>query len=421
MQKEILKNGLKVILAPNNATKVVTIMTMFGVGSRYESEENAGISHVLEHMHYKGTKKRPTFIEVAEFIESIGGEHNAFTGKEYTGYYVKVAPKHLRDAFDFLSDIVINSVMKEEELAREKNVIIEEINMYEDSPSEMVDSKFEESLFGNNSLGRDIIGYKQTVSGVSSKSLQDYKSSYYTGPNTIIVIAGNFGQYSREDLMAMIEEMFPLPSSTPIDLPPLIVNQAKSHLICSKKTEQSHMVIGFHGPAYAHPDRYKLKLLGVILGGGMSSRMFAEIREKRGLAYAVRTSVSGYSDAGSIETQVGVPHDKVGETVRAVISEYAKIRDGGVTEVELARAKEMISGRVLISFEDSLDLATHYAISEIVANQTLTPEEILERYEKVTVKDITEVAKKYILDNRMSLAYIGPALKEKDLNQIFKI
>lgn len=421
IKKEVLPNGLRVILAPNKATSVFTAMVMFGVGSRYETDQQAGISHVLEHMFFKGTKKRPTPLEVAEFIESIGAEQNAFTGKEYTGYYTKVAPKHLEKAFDFLSDILLNSTFGQAELEREKSVVIEEINMYEDLPMEMIDNHFEEALFGKNPLGRDVIGTKQTVGATTRQDLIGYQKTYYTAPNTVLVLAGNPGQYSDGKILTLINDYFTFGDIVPKDLQPIELNQQKSSKITNKKTEQSHLIIGFSGVPYAHPDKHKLKVLSVILGGSMSSRMFTEIREKRGLAYAVRSSISSYSDAGALETQVGVPHDKVDETIRAVLAEYDKIRQGKVSEAELNRAKEIIYGRLLIGFEDSLEVASHYAIGETIAGETRTPEEIIKIYERISVDDIMDVAQKYISDDRMTLAYIGPNLTEEKLKPIFNI
>ncbi|OQA03729.1 MAG: Protease 3 precursor [bacterium ADurb.Bin400] len=413
IKKEILKNGTRVILIPNNSTGVISAMVMFGVGSRYENDKIAGISHLLEHMHYKGTGKRATAIDVAEFIESIGGEHNAFTSKEYTGYYVKVASRHLEKSYDFLSDILLNSRFQADELEREKSVVVEEIKMYEDSPMDMVGSKFEESLFGNNALGRDVIGFRESVLATTRGNLVDFRSRYYTGPNTVIVLSGNFNGLSDNELLALTEKYFTFSSSLTPDALPVTPQCERLHLV-EKPTEQSHLVIGFQGAPFAHPDRYKLKILAVILGGSMSSRMFEEIREKRGLAYAVRCTTSSYSDAGTIETQVGVPHAKVIEAVKAVMNEYGKIRKEEVGERELRKAKEIIYGKLLISFEDSLDVASHHAISETLAGQSFTPEELMAIYEKITAQDILEVANKYFVSDRLSLAYIGPGVSRED-------
>ncbi len=428
MKKIVLKNGVRLMLMPNKSTGVVTIMTMFGVGSRHESDKLAGISHLLEHMNYKGTLKRPTFLEVAEFIESIGGEHNAFTGKEYTAYYTKVTPKHLEKGVDFVSDNVLHSTYDSEELKKEKGVIIEEINMYEDQPMENIDNKFEEALFGKNALGRDIIGTKESVSGLERDDLLEYRKHHYTAENCVVAMAGNFGETTEAQIEKLIEEKFVFTGTkavskagSPENPEQIVLNQSKSVIIVPKKTEQSHLMIGFFGPPFVSEDRSALKLLGVILGGSMSSRMFVEVREKRGLAYAVRTSFGCYREAGSIETQAGVPHSKVKETIKAILDEYRKVTEKEVTESELSRVKEILNGQTMIDLEDSFEVADHYARYETIAGVTKSPEEILKEYEKVRPSDILKIAKKYLVDNRMSLAYIGPALEEKDITNLFML
>jgi predicted Zn-dependent peptidase len=421
MEKITLKNGVRIVLVPNKATSVVTVMAMFGVGSRHETDQSAGISHVLEHMNYKGTKKRPTFLEVAEFIESIGGEHNAFTNKEYTAYYTKVTPKHLEEGIDFISDNVLNSTFDPTELKREKNVIIEEIKMYEDLPMENIANKFEEALFGQNALGRDIIGTQESVRSITSEDLINYRKFHYTASNCVVVLAGNFGRYSNNEIREVVEKNFNFSGLKPANPTQITLNLEKSISITPKQTEQSHLIIGFYGAPFQSENRFALKLLGIILGGSMSSRMFVEIRERRGLAYAVRTSVSSYREAGLIETQAGVPHSKVIEATKAVLDQYNKIKQKKVAISELNKAKEIINGRTMVALEDSLELASHYATWETIAGQTMTPKEILAKYEEITPADILKAANKYLVDNRMSLAYIGPALKQGDLGKIFRL
>ncbi len=404
---------------PNNATGVITVLVIFGVGSRNEADHQAGISHVLEHMHYKGTKKLPTPIDVAEFIENVGGEHNAFTGKEYTGYYAKIVPKHLETALEFLKEIVVNPLFDRDSLEREKGVIVEEINMYEDLPMEIVDSRFEEVIFGSNALGRDVIGRKEAVLAVQRDDLINYREKYYTAPNTVVVMAGNFGGKSEEEMVRLAEENFVLPHKKIDALPAVTINNKKASIVINRSTEQSHLVVGFRGAEYRNAERYILKLLAVILGGSMSSRMFTEIREKRGLAYAVRTSSSSYVESGGFDTQAGVPHEKVKETIQAILDEYRKALDSGVTEAELNRAKEIANGRMLVSFEDSLEVAEYYAISEILSAKVVTIPELMKIYEKISRDDILSVARKYLTDERMGLAYIGPSLTKGQLEDIF--
>lgn len=416
--KHILKNGTRLILVPDPAKEVVTTVIAFGVGSRYEDERVAGISHVLEHMFFKGTKKRPTAMAISEAIEEVGGEHNAFTSKEYTGYYIKVASKFLTRSVEILADFLQESLFDETELEKEKNVILQELDMYEDIPMEVAANKFEVALFGANSLGRDVIGYKNTVQAIGRKDLVDYQNQYYLGPNAVVVLSGNFGSLSDKDVINLIEKSFKFPKKTAETFAPVTIPGRKSTELVTKKTEQSQLVIGFPGCSYTDPDRYVLKMLAIILGGSMSSRMFTEIREKRGLAYAVRTSANSYLDTGAIETVAGVRHDKVEETILAIMAEYDKIRSG-VEAAELARAKEYLYGRLLIGFEDSSELASHYLMSELLTGQVRTPAEVAKTYTSITAAELKRVAEKYLDPEKMALSYVGPDLTAEKLKKIF--
>ena len=420
-KKITLDNGLRLVLVPKASTEVLTTMIMFGVGSRYESESNAGISHVLEHMFFKGTEKRPTGLAISAFVDSIGGEYNAFTGKEYTGYYVKATPKHLDDSLDFLSDILLDSKFDPIELEKEKNVILEEINMYEDMPMEMVENYFEKSIFGKNALGRDIIGYRDTVKKTTAEDLIKYRNSHYTSKNAVIVLAGNFSEYSEEEIIQRITDHFKFSQETLVKAENIVVNQKKAYFLKKKDIEQSNLVIGMRTVPCNHPDHYKLLLLAIVLGGSASSRMFEEIREKRGLAYAVRSSVTNYTESGALITKAGVPHDKVVEAIRAIINEYKKVTEELISEEELNKAKEFINGKTLIKFEDSEELAYHYLIDEIVCHKMMTPSEIIKLLRSFTPKDLMIVAQKYFKNDNLGLAYIGRIELGKEISQLLKI
>lgn len=416
-----LKNGLNLILVPKSSTEVVTAMILFKVGSRNESDDIAGISHVLEHMHYKGTEKLPTGLKIAEFIESLGGEHNAFTGKEYTGYYTKLVPKHLEKAFEFLSDILLNSKFDSTELEKEKGVILQEISMYEDLPMEMVGNYFEEAVFGQNALGRDVIGRRESVQKVDREKLIKYRDEHYSAENGVLVLAGNFGNLSEHEIVNLSEKYFNFPNKSASGLSKIDINNKKSHKIVIKKTEQGHLTVGFRTVPITDPDYFKLDLLAMILGGSMSSRMFEEIREKRGLAYAVRTNTSNFIESGFLVTQAGVPHEKVYEAAEAIIGEYKKIKENKVPEEELLKAKEIISGKILIKFEDSEELAHYFASDRLLLGKIVTPEELVKIYQDITVDDIMEVANKYLTDERMGLAFIGSDFSEQKLEEILRI
>lgn len=415
--KILLKNGIRLILVPDESKDVVTTMVVFGVGSRHESDDEAGISHVLEHMHYKGTKKRPNSRLIAEYIEEIGGEQNAFTSKEYTGYYVKVAAKHLDKTIEYLGDLLSNSLFDSNELTQEKQVILSELDMYEDLPMEVVENKFELTLYGQNSLGRDVIGYKKSIQAISADSLRKYRDKFYSTKNAVVVISGNLSALSVTEIERKIEQNFNLPKIETPKFGLVKPHGDKVVNVVTKKTEQSHLIIGFPGVSLTDPDRRTLALMALILGGSMSSRMFMEIREKRGLAYAVRTSANNYVDTGAIETYAGVDNSRVEESVKAIIKEYNKAREG-FSLAELNRGKEYVCGRLLISLEDSSELANRFATEEILTSKITTPAEVIAQYRQVNLPDLKRVAEKYLLSEKMVVSYVGSELNEEEFKKI---
>lgn len=412
-----LKNGLKLILVPRSSTRVVTTMVLFRVGSVDESNKNAGISHFLEHMHYKGTKKRRTGLDVSAFIESIGGQHNAFTGKEYTGYYAKITPDHLENAFDFLSDNLLSPLFDPKEMEKEKGVVIEEINMYEDNPMATVHRDFENVVFGENELGRDIIGTKKSVSDVTPIDLKNYKNKFYSASNAVLVLSGNFGKRTEKEVKALAEKYFTFAKGKGNKRAKIHFDPTTRVHISKKKTEQSNIVLGFKTVGISDPDFFPLSLLATVLGGGMSSRMFEEIREQRGLAYSVKTHQDSYVQSGALFTQAGVPNDKVEEAILAIANEYKKAKEG-VSEIELNKAKEITIGKMLISLEDSEEEAFQYAQEILLAEKAfMTPEMVIEKYRKVTKDDILRVAKKYLCEDKLVLAAIAPKLSQAKISK----
>jgi predicted Zn-dependent peptidase len=288
---------------------------------------------------------------------------------------------------------------------------------------EMVGSKFEQTIFGNNALGRDIIGSKKTVQSVSKANLLFHRDKYYTAQNAVLTLAGNFSGMSENEIVKLAGKSFKLSQKKTARMPEIEMSDyptQKSNIVI-KKTEQSHLVIGFKTVPISHPDCYKLELLATLLGGSMSSRMFEEIREKRGLAYAVRTSSENYIESGFIETQAGVHHSKVGEAVKAIIGEYKKLKTEKVSASELNKSKEVIIGKMLIKFEDSEELASNYALDEILLDKIDTPEEMIRIYRKITPQEILETAKKYLTGEKLGLAFIGPKFDQKYLENIHKL
>jgi predicted Zn-dependent peptidase len=360
-------------------------------------------------------------MEIAEFIESVGGEHNAFTGKEYTGYYAKIVPKHLVEALDFLSDNLLGSRMTDEDVEHERAVIKQEINMYEDIPSEVCSNKFEEVVFGKNALGRDIIGTKETLDATSRQDILNYKEEHYFGENVVVVIAGNQADHSEESIIKLIEEYFPLRSATGAKKDALKLRLKKSFEIVKKDTAQAQIAVGFQTTSVSDKDTFTLELLSVILGGAMSSRMFQEIREKRQLAYSVRTTTSSYIESGTLVTQAGVNEGKTVEAIEAILNEYRKIKTEKVSAKELAKAREIINGKMLIKFENSEELAYHYASDETLIGKTHTPAELAAIYTSIGVDDIFNAANKYFSDDRLGLCFVGKQLDRERVRQILNM
>ncbi|MCL5439218.1 MAG: insulinase family protein [Patescibacteria group bacterium] len=407
-----LPNGLRVISIPMPSLESATVLVVVGAGSRFENKNNNGISHFLEHMAFKGTKKRPSAIQISTLIDGVGGECNAFTGKEETGFYIKSAANQVELSFDILSDMLQNSLFDPKEINKERGVILEEINLYEDTPMRKIGDVYESLLYGNTPMGWDIAGKKEIIKKIHKKDFVDYMKNLYSANNIVIIVAGGikhnkivqftekyFGKMKRFDTLKYIKT---------------IEKQKEPKLtVKPKKTEQVHIALGVRTVPVNHSHKYPLMLLASILGGGMSSRLFHEVREKRGLAYYVRTSSEHYEDCGNLTSYAGVDSKRVQEAVSVILSQYKKIRNGLLNSTskvkvnELKKAKEFVKGHLILELEDSRSVAAFYASQELLEKQIDTPEQVLEKIEKVTVEDIEEVAKKYFVNKNLNLAVIG--------------
>jgi len=406
--KTILPNGLRVILVPSNGVDSATTLVMVGAGSRYENEKNSGVSHFLEHMAFKGTKSRPTAREIATLIDGLGAESNAFTGKEITGYYIKSAAEHVPLALDILSDLLTESLFKEEEIEKEKGVIVEEINLYNDTPMRNIGNIYERLLYGDTPMGRDIAGKKETVTSFDRVDFTDYMESLYSADNICVVVAGSIDEKRvLEDVTKHFSRLkkFDIAKKDAVDDSQ---NGPKITLL-KKTTEQAHFALGVRTTGLPNEaDRYPLSILASILGGGMSSRLFYEVREQRGLSYYVRTNADEYTDVGHLTTFVGADPKRLPEAIKVVRDEYEKIlKTGEITQAEVKKAKEYNKGHFVLSLEDSQTVAVTYAVQEILENKIDTAEEIIKNIEKVTLDDVDRVAKKYLDTKNLSLAIIG--------------
>lgn len=419
-KKTTLKNGLRIVTVPMQNTETVTVVVMVGVGSRYETEKEAGLSHFIEHMLFKGTEKRPEALLISEEVDSVGGEFNAFTSKDRTFYYTKVDAKHIGTALDIISDIYLNSKIEEKEIEKEKGTIIQELNMYEDMPIRVVGDLFENLLYGKNSLGRDIIGYKKTVAAFKRKNFADYMKKFYTSNDTVVCVCGKFNE--KETLTGIKKYFIKMNSGRKLKPEKIKENQKTPKLkIKFKKTDQTHLILGNRAYDENHRDRFALALISTILGGNMSSRLFIEVREKRGLAYRVMTFIDAFNDCGYIATQAGVEHKNLEETVKIILQEYKKIATEKIGAKELQKAKDFIKGKSVMGLESSDEVAMFFTEQAIKKKQIMTPKEIFAHIDKVTVSDILRVAKDIFKENTLNLVVIGPHRDEKTLEKLLKI
>jgi len=420
-KKTVTGNNLKLITIPIPATKAVTVLFLVGTGSRYEEPRVAGISHFLEHMAFKGTVKRPTTLEISQALDAVGAQYNAFTGKEFTGYFVKVASAHLPLAIDVLSDIITNSIYDALEIEKERGVIIEELHMARDIPMSYVGDLFEEVLYGKDTpMGRDIIGQEKTIKAIEKKDFQNYLANYYFPENMVLAVAGNFQDAEVSRLIA--KNFNSQVSKKEVEVSAPKEDQTKPNLfLYPKGTEQSHIKLGVRGYPFNHPEKFAIRVLDAILGASMSSRLFMEVREKRGLAYYVRSGVESYQDTGYFAAQAGVPHGKVAEAIKVILSEFAKLKTKSVPEEELRKAKENLKGRMILDFEDSETQADFYARQELLASKILTPEEVFKGFDAVTTSDIKRVANDIFMPKKLNLALIGPANKTEKLHKVLNL
>ena len=407
-QRKVLANGLRVITIPMPSFESATVLVMVGAGSRYETKLNNGISHFLEHMAFKGTKKRPSAIAISTLIDGIGGQFNASTGKEVTNFYIKSAANKIEVSMDVLSDMLLNSKFDEKEIEKEKGVIIEEMNMNEDNPMRIIGDLYENLMYGDTPLGRDIIGKKEIIRSTTRANFLSYMKSLYSAENMVVVIAGGI---QTEATQKLTEKYFAqMPKFDTIRYNKSYSNQKKPQvLIKSKKTEQVHLALGFRTVQFNHPDKYALDVLASVLGGGMSSRLFNEVREKRGLAYYVSSGSDLYSDTGSFVTWAGVDPKKIKDAISIILQEHSKIarRKSQVGKEELEKVKSYIKGHWVLAFENSMTVANHYASWEVLEKKIESLDEAMKKIDAVTIEQLEAAAKKYFVETGLNLAVIG--------------
>ncbi|MDD2258096.1 insulinase family protein [Candidatus Falkowbacteria bacterium] len=408
-----LNNRLPVLAVPISGTKTVTVLLMVRTGSKYESKKENGLSHFLEHLFFKGTERYPNSQALAAAFDQVGGEYNAFTSKEYTGFWVKVAAAKLEIALDLVSDMLLNSNFKADDIEREKGVIVEELNMYEDNPLFKIEDLFESCLYGDSPAGRDVGGTVANVKLFKRPDFVKYFSRQYGANSSTLVLAGrlpkNYLNLAKKYFLAF-------PKNNWRDKVKVKELQKKPQLLAKyKKTDQTTLSLGVRAFPSGHKDEFVLKVLAVILGGSMSSRLFSEIREQRGLAYSVRTSAEIYTDTGYLTTTSGIRLGKEAAAVKVILDNYRLLSTELVSESELRRTKDMYKGRLAISLESSDSLANWYGNQAVIKKPLTTPEEYLKKIEAVSALDLRRVARKIFKNENLNLALIGPGGKTKQL------
>ncbi len=406
-KKTTLKNGLRIITVPQKETKAVTVLIMTGTGSKYEEKKTSGISHFVEHMMFKGTKKRKGAMEIASELDKIGGDYNAFTAEEYTGYYAKVDAVHFDIAVDWVSDIFINSIMPKEEVEKERGVIIEEIKMFDDNPMRNIGDIWRKALYGDQPSGWFIGGTKDSVLGIKREDMLDYVHTQYTAKNTVVCIVGNIKE--KKAIETAKEYFSKIPTSVNKGKVAVVNKQTEPNVfISNKKTKQTTMALGVRGYDHLHKDRHVMDVMATLLGGMMSSRIFNEVREKLGAAYYVATYNESETDVGSFSTFAGIDSSKINKVIEAILKEYKKLTEIKVGEKELRKIKDHLRGKIILGMESSDAQASFYCTQELLKNKILTIDEIIKGIEKVTTNDIMRVAKDIFKEEKLNLAIIGP-------------
>ncbi len=418
--KVTLDNGLRLITAPMPSTMSVAINFFIGTGSRYETDTEAGVSHFIEHMCFKGTKKRPTPIEISSVIEGVGGLLNAGTDKELTVYWCKVAQPHFESALDVMADILLNSKFDPAEMEKERQVIIEEINMSLDLPAARVSNLLDEIMWPGHPLGRDIAGSKESVTGITRELMSHYMAEQYRPENAVLTIAGAVNQ---EATVAAVNQMLAGWQKTrpPLKYKPYVGKPIERRVAIEKKdTEQTQMCLALPGISIVHPDRFTLDLLNIILGEGMSSRLFTEIRDKLGLAYSIQSYAEHFLDTGAMVISAGVDNKNLAVSINAILVELRRLKER-IPEAEITKAKELFKGRIYLRMEDSRSVASWTGTQEILMGKIQTVDDVINTVGAITADDLQKVAAKYLVGEKLHLAAVGPIDIDKNWEELLKL
>jgi predicted Zn-dependent peptidase len=407
-QRETLSNGVRLLAAPMPQVQSVACFIMLAAGSRYETPDTSGIAHFAEHMFFKGTERRPTAQQIGLELDGIGAEFNAFTGKEYTGYYVKCAAEHRQHSFEVLVDMLRHSKFDPEEIEREKGVIVEEMNMYFDTPRDYISGVYHQLIYGDTPLGWDIIGRKETVRAATRDTFLDYIQKWYRAPRMVAGVAGNFPEGVRDELEELLSELETGDPGAPPSSDVAVDGSGPRVKVYSKESDQAHICIGVPSYPLDHPDRYTLQTVGTVLGTGMSSRLFTEVRERRGLAYYVFATNHSYTDTGTLYSQAGVDINRIDDAIETIARELRKIAAEPVPADELEKAKNVAKGRFVLQTESPHGMIMFGLRREVLEGRAPEPEEVLAGIDAVTAEDVQRVAADVLGEKGLNLALIGP-------------
>ncbi|MDQ3102384.1 MAG: insulinase family protein [Actinomycetota bacterium] len=404
-ERHSLSNGLRVLTAPMPQAQSVSCVVMLAAGSRYETPETNGIAHFAEHMFFKGTEQRPTARDIAGEIDAIGGEFNAFTGKEYTGYYVRCAAETRDTALEVLVDMLRRSKFDKDEIEREKGVIAEEMNMYFDTPRDFIGGVYDELIYGDQPLGWDIIGRKETVRSATRDTFLEYVDTWYRPDRLVVGVGGRIGDGLDAKLEELLGSLEPRQTGSPA---PFALPQNGARVrVHTKESDQAHLVLGVRSRPLTDPDRYVLQLLSTVLGGGMSSRLFTEVRERRGLAYYVFGTNHAYTDAGSLYAQSGVDINRIDDAVTTIVEQFRLLASEPVPADEFEKARNFSKGRFVLQLESPHGTIMFGLRREVLESEATEPQAVLDALDAVTAEDVQRVAKE-ILVSGFHLAVIGP-------------
>ena len=420
LRKFVLDNGLRVLFFPMKNTEAVTSLFLAGTGSKYETRKLSGISHLLEHLIFRGTKNYPKPTSISQALDEVGGFYNAFTDKEVLGIIFKTSSENFNLALRILAEMVSSPLLNKDELIKEKRVVIEEINMREDDPQILILDLWETLLYGDQPAGWQVIGSRETVNKISQKDLFNYSKNFFIGKGSVLIVAGNI---KEKDMKNNIKKNFSILSSKErIKKEPVEEHQREPKILLRfKETDQTHLCLGVRTFDTFSDKKYALALIASLLGGMMSSRLFVEIREKKGLAYYVRTSCEHYTDTGYLMTHAGLNNTKVFEAVEIICKEYQRLKTERVTKKELDKAKENLKGRLKLGLETSDSFASFFGLQEVIGQEVLTPQQQWQKIAKITPDDILKIAKEVFRPDRLNLALIGPHKKEKEIKKTLNI